>query len=104
MDWIMLITAGMLEIVGVIGIKRASQRDTLVNNVIAIGAFLISLQLLRTAMETISLATAYAVWTGIGSAGATIIGILFFREPKHILRLLCIAGIAACVIGLRIFD
>lgn len=104
MEWIMLLAAGCLEIVGVLGIRRVSQRNSLLNNVIAIGSFIISLQLLSEAMQTISLATAYAVWTGIGTAGATIVGILFFRESKQAIRLLCIAGIMACVIGLRVIE
>lgn len=104
MEWIMLVGAGIMEIFGVIGVKRVAQRDNVLNNIILIGSFLLSLGLLRAAMETISLSTAYAVWTGIGTAGATIVGILFFREPRQALRLLCIAGIAACVIGLRFLE
>lgn len=104
MDWLMLVAAGIFEIFGVIGIKRAAERDNIWNNAILIGAFLVSLGLLNAAMETISLSTAYAVWTGIGTAGSTLVGIVFYREPKHALRLLCIAGIVACVIGLRVLD
>ncbi len=104
MDWAMLVAAGVFEIFGVIGIKRVAERNNLWNNVILVGAFIVSLALLSAAMETISLSTAYAVWTGIGTAGSTLVGIVFYREPKHTLRLLCIAGIVACVIGLRALE
>lgn len=104
MDWILLIAAGLFEVGGVVGLKLVAERNSVLINALMIGSFVVSLGLLRAAMETISLATAYSVWTGIGTAGATIVGIAFFREPKRAARLLCIAGIAACVIGLRFLD
>lgn len=101
MAWIYLIVAGLLEVVGVIGVKRVAKKDNFINNVILIGGFVISFQLLRFAMETIPLSTAYAVWTGIGTIGATIVGILLYRESKNPLRLLCILGIVLSISGLK---
>jgi len=101
MEWIYLIAAGLMEVVGVIGVKRVSKKDNLVNNVILFGSFIISFQLLRLAMETIPLSTAYAIWTGIGTVGATIVGILVYRESKNPIRLLYIFGIMIAVAGLR---
>ena len=104
MEWIYLIIAGLMEVVGVIGVKRAAQNDNWVNNAILFGGFIISFQFLRLAMETIPLSTAYAVWTGIGTIGATIVGILFYRESKNPLRLLYILGIVIAVAGLKWVD
>ncbi len=101
MDWIWLIAAGMLEVVGVIGIKRVAQNNNWTNNLILIGGFIISFQLLIRAMETIPLATAYAVWTGIGTVGAAVVGMLFFKESKSWLRIGCILGIIFSVVGLK---
>ncbi len=104
MAWISLIVAGLMEVIGVIGVKKVAQKNNFINNAILIGGFVISFHLLSIAMETIPLSTAYAVWTGIGTVGATIIGILFYRESKNPLRLLCIIGIVLSIIGLKWFD
>ncbi|RED51654.1 MULTISPECIES: DMT family transporter [Cohnella] len=101
MDWSWLIAAGLLEVVGVIGIKRVAQNNNWTNNLILIGGFIISFQLLIRAMETIPLATAYAVWTGIGTVGAAVVGMLFFKESKSWLRIGCILGIIFSVVGLK---
>ncbi len=101
MDWSWLIAAGLLEVVGVIGIKRVAQNNNWTNNLILIGGFIISFQLLTRAMETIPLATAYAVWTGIGTVGAAVVGMLFFKESKSWLRIGCILGIIFSVVGLK---
>ncbi|OUS67782.1 QacE family quaternary ammonium compound efflux SMR transporter [Paenibacillus sp. MY03] len=100
--WWLLIGAGMMEIVGVIGIKRVAENNNWTNNLILIGGFIISFQLLLGALETIPLSTAYAVWTGIGTVGAAVVGMTFFKESKSLLRIVCIAGVIGCVIGLKL--
>ncbi|SHF35908.1 paired small multidrug resistance pump [Seinonella peptonophila] len=101
MDWMLLILAGLLEVVGVIGIKRVAQKDNWINNTILIAGFILSFQLLVRAMETIPLATAYAVWTGIGTVGAAVVGMIFFKESKSWIRIGCILGIIFSVVGLK---
>lgn len=102
MDWLMLILAGLFEVVGVIGIKKTAEKNNWTNNLILIGGFLISFNFLIGAMATIPLSTAYAVWTGIGTVGAAIIGMVFFRESKSWLRMLCILGVVISVCGLKL--
>jgi len=102
MDWILLIAAGLLEVVGVIGIKRVAENNNWTNNLILIGGFVVSFQLLLAAMETIPLATAYAVWTGIGTVGAAVVGMIFFKEPRSWIRFGCMLGIIVAVVGLKL--
>lgn len=104
MSWIYLILAGLIEIVGVVGLKRVSEKGSWLSYVILIGGFIISLSLLRMSLEQIPLSVAYAVWTGIGTVGATVIGILFYKESKSPLRIVCIFGIIVSIIGLRIVE
>ncbi len=101
MDWLLLIAAGLLEVVGVVGIKRVAQNNNWTNNILLIAGFLASFQLLIAAMETIPLATAYAVWTGIGTVGAAVVGMIFFKEPRSWVRIGCILGILFSVVGLK---
>ena len=65
-------------------------------------AMAISFWLLSTAMKTIPVGTAYAVWTGIGAVGVAIFGMLYFNESRDILRILCLLLIISGVIGLRL--
>jgi len=102
MDWMLLIAAGLLEVIGVIGIKRVAQNNNWTNNLILIGGFIVSFQLLVRAMETIPLATAYAVWTGIGTVGAAVVGMIFFKESKSWLRIGSMVGIIFAVVGLKL--
>ncbi|MFB3164268.1 multidrug efflux SMR transporter [Neobacillus sp. 179-J 1A1 HS] len=102
MDWLMLILGGCFEVVGVIGLKRTADEGNVINYLILIGGFIMSFQLLVRAMETIPLSTAYAVWTGIGTVGAAIVGMVFFKESKSRLRMACILGIIFSVVGLKL--
>lgn len=101
MEWFLLIIAGLLEIIGVIGVKRVAQNNNVRNNLILILGFIVSFGLLSEAMKTIPLATAYAVWTGVGTVGAAIVGMLFFNEPRSWFRMICILGIVFSIAGLK---
>lgn len=102
MSWIYLIFAGLLEIVGVIGVKKVSEKGNLFTYILLIGGFMLSLYLLSMSLKEISLSVAYAVWTGIGTVGATVIGIVFYKESKNLWSLICIIGIIGSIIGLRL--
>lgn len=102
MAWGYLIIAGLFEVIGVIGVKRVAERSNFLNNLILIAGFIISFTFLTYAMKDIPLSTAYAVWTGIGTLGSTLIGILFFKEQRNTLRIICILGIIFTIIGLKL--
>ncbi|WP_028610189.1 DMT family transporter [Paenibacillus harenae] len=104
MAWLLLIAAGLCEVIGVIGIKRVAVENNWKNNIILFGGFILSFQLLIRALETISLSTGYAVWTGIGTVGAALAGMLFFKESRDPVRMLCILGVICCVIGLKLVE
>ncbi|MGB0088876.1 MAG: multidrug efflux SMR transporter [Planifilum fulgidum] len=101
MSWICLVLAGLTEVAGVVGLKKVSEKGSWFTYLLMIGGFLVSLTLLRVSLEAIPLSIAYAVWTGIGTTGAAVVGILFFHESKSPGRILCMLGIIACIIGLR---
>ena len=62
----------------------------------------LSFMLLAHALKTLPLGTAYAVWTGIGTVGTAILGIVLFAEPVEVLRLGCILLIVIGITGLRL--
>ena len=105
MDWLLLVIAGLLEIG--FSISLAKMKDT-VGMPFAFWTFLflvflfVSLWMMYKAVDTIPVGTAYAVWTGIGSVGTVIVGILFFKEPADFWRLFFIFTLIASVIGLKV--
>ena len=103
MDWLALIAAGAFEVVGVIAMNKIVQKKSIASFAVLILGFLCSLVLLSTAMNTIPLGIAYAVWTGIGTVGGTLVGMVFYKESKDIKRIICIAVIVIAVVGLRLF-
>lgn len=102
MAWIALICAGLLEIGGVIGIKGVSQRKGWIYLLLMFASFAISFSLLSFAMESIPMGTAYAIWTGIGTVGSTVTGMVLFGEPKEWRRILFITMILCSAVGLKL--
>ncbi len=102
MAWLALTLAGILEIGWAIGLKYTDGFTRLLPTVATLAAIVASLALLGVAVRRLPVGTAYAVWTGIGTAGTVLLGIWLFAESADPLRLLFIAMIVAGVIGLRV--
>jgi quaternary ammonium compound-resistance protein SugE len=102
MSWIILFFAGVLEIGWAVGLKYTDGFRQLWPTVATIGAMAFSVALLGLSMRTLPLGTAYAVWTGIGTLGTVIVGIMVFSEPASIARIGCIALIIAGICGLKL--
>lgn len=102
MVWAILVLAGLLEITWSLALKRADGFTHLWPSVIGIGTATASLLLLTFALKTLPLATAYAVWVGIGTVGVAAVGIALLGEPATPLRLTFVGLILLGVIGLRI--
>lgn len=104
MAWIALIIAGLLEVFGVAMMNRWQLYKNFTTIIALIIGFGASLALLSYAMITIPMGTAYAIWTGIGTAGGAIIGMIFFKESKDWRRLFFITLILFSAIGLKLFS
>lgn len=101
MAWIILLVAGLLEVVWAIGLKYTHGFTRLTPSIITIAAMVVSMLLLANAMKTLPAGTAYAVWTGIGAVGTVVLGIVLFGEPANAARLACVALIVAGIVGLK---
>ena len=88
MAWIVLIIAGLFEIVWAFSMKQSEGFTRLWPSVITFAAMLASIGLLAVSMRSLPLGTAYTVWTGIGAVGAFVVGILFLGESANALRLI----------------
>ncbi|MGX9136354.1 DMT family transporter [Rummeliibacillus sp. JY-2-4R] len=104
MAWIAIIVAGFCEVFGVAMMNRWQEKKNISTILLLILSFGLSLLLLSYAMNTVSMSTAYAVWTGIGASGGALIGMLFFGESKDWKRILFIAMILISTIGLKLLS
>ena len=102
MAWIYLFVAGVFETAWAIGLKYSAGFTKFGPSVFTVVAMMVSLYLLALALRTIPVGTGYAVWTGIGTVGAAILGILLFNESRETARILCILLIVAGIIGLKL--
>lgn len=100
--WLLLIAAGLLEVVWAIGLKYTAGFSRLMPSVITIAAMIASVWLLALALKSIPVGTGYAVWTGIGAVGTAILGIVLFNEAATAARLACIGLIVAGILGLKL--
>ena len=104
MNWIILVIAGLFETSFAFCLGKA--RETAGNEMYLwyIGfliALTVSMVLLIKATHTIPIGTAYAVWTGIGSAGTVLVGIFVFREPATFMRLFFLSTLIVSIVGLK---
>src|SRR5688500_4946751 len=102
MDWLLLMIAGLFEIIWATGLKYTEGFTRLWPSMGTLAAMAISMVLLAQALKTIPVGTGYAVWTGIGAAGTAILGIILFSEPASWPRLVCIGLIVTGIIGLKV--
>jgi quaternary ammonium compound-resistance protein SugE len=102
MAWIILFLAGLLEIGWAVGLKYTDGFTRLWPTLGTAASLIASMALLGVALRTLPLGTAYAVWTGIGTVGTAVLGIVLFREPATAMRLICIALIVSGILGLRL--
>ncbi|HEY4329862.1 MAG TPA: multidrug efflux SMR transporter [Phycisphaerae bacterium] len=106
MPWLLLIIAGICEMVWPLGFKYThafSQNYWAIGCTFAVMGLSLYLMSLATKLG-IPIGTAYAVWTGIGAAGTAALGILLFQEPRDLVRLACLGLIIAGIVGLKILS
>lgn len=102
MKWLFLVIAGFFEIAWAIGLKYSEGFTKLVPSVFTIVGMVASFYFLSLALKSLPIGTAYAIWTGIGTVGTVILGIILFKEPMDIMRLVCIGFIIIGIAGLKL--
>lgn len=102
MAWVYLILAGLFEVGGVIGMNKVAQQKSISSFAFMFGAFAFSFSFLALAMRTLPMGVSYAVWTGIGTVGGTLVGMFVYGESKDWKRILFISFIILAVVGLKI--
>jgi quaternary ammonium compound-resistance protein SugE len=100
--WIMLIVAGLLEVVWAFSLKQSHGFTRLTPSVITIIAMAASFGLLSLSMRVLPLGTAYTIWTGIGAVGAFAAGIFVLGEQVSVMRIVAAALIVSGIILMKL--
>jgi quaternary ammonium compound-resistance protein SugE len=101
MAWWVLIISGGFESVWAIALGKSDGFQRLVPTLVFFVALTLSMGGLAWAMRSLPTGTAYAVWVAVGAVGAVVYGMVFDGEPVSVLRVVLLAGIVGCVVGLK---
>ncbi|RCW44919.1 DMT family transporter [Paenibacillus prosopidis] len=104
MPWIYLLLAGFLEVGWTFGLKYSEGFTKLVPSLITVVVLAASFMLFARAMRTFEIGVAYALFTGIGTVGTVIAGILILHEPADFWRLFFIALLVGGIVGLKLIS
>lgn len=102
MKWVYLVIAGIFEVGWAIGLKYSQGFTKTMPSILTLIGMIASFYFLSLSIKTLPLGTAYAIWTGIGTVGTVILGIILFKEPFDTIRMICIVLIVSGIIGLKL--
>ena len=83
MQWIMLLLAGVFEVTWAIAMKYSDRFTVVIPFIITAIGYILSAVFLSMALKNLPLGMAYAMWTGFGIIGTSILGIFFFIDVVH---------------------
>ena len=104
MAWLLLVAAGLLEIVWAVALKYTGGFTRFWPSAVGITGAVVSFVMLAAALKSLPVGTAYAVWVGIGAIGVAAVGIGALGEAASPSRLLCLALIVTGIVGLRLIE
>ena len=102
MQWILLGLAGIFEVTWAIAMKYSNGFTVLLPSVITVIGYIASALFLSMALKQLPLGTAYAMWTGFGIVGTSILGIFLFQERLSVPQVICVIMIVAGIAGLKL--
>ncbi len=103
-SWLMLLLAGVFEIGYALSVGGSHGFTRLTWSLVAVVFFLLTLWALSAALRTIEVGIGYAVWAGIGAAGAAALGPVFFDQSLTVVQSLWLGLIVLGVIWLKLAD
>ena len=102
MKWLMLASAGALEVTWAVAMKYSEGFTVLIPSIITVIGYIASAVFLALALKSLPLGSAYAMWTGMGIVGTTLLGILLFNEKLSAGQVVCVLMIVMGITGLKI--
>lgn len=102
MPWLSLCIAGIFEVVWSTAMKYSEGFSKPLPSLLTVAGMIVSFYFLSRATKDLPLGTAYAIWTGIGTLGAVLLGIVLFHEPVAPSRILFLLLILVGILGLKL--
>jgi quaternary ammonium compound-resistance protein SugE len=102
MAWVVLVTAGLFETAFAVFLKLSHGMSQPWPTAGFAASALISFALLTVALRELEVGAAYAVWTGIGAAGAATVGMACLGDSVSAMKLVSIGLVIAGVVGLNL--
>ena len=102
MHWLMLLLAGIFEVGWTLAMKYSEGFTKLVPSIITIVGYILSAIFLAIALKKLPLGTAYAMWTGFGIVGTSVLGIFLFNEKLSLPQVICVLLIVIGIVGLKL--
>jgi quaternary ammonium compound-resistance protein SugE len=102
MAWFFLVLAGLFEVAFTTSLKLSNNFSHKPWSLVFLVSITLSFAFLNKAIQTIPMGTGYAVWTGIGAVGTTIVGIVLFKEPSDFWRMFFVILLISSILGLKL--
>lgn len=102
MPWLVLVVSGVLEAVWATALGKSENFHRLVPSIVFLVAMTLSMVGLAYAMRALPVGTSYAVWVGIGATLTVVYAMVTGTEPVSLMKIVFLAGIVGCVIGLKL--
>lgn len=103
MAWLYLFVAGIFEVIWALATKyTSSENHKMLWWILVILGYFLSYAFLALAIKKLPLGTSYAIWTGIGTIGTTLVGIYLFKETLSLPQSICITMIICGIVGLKL--
>ncbi len=104
MHWMMLILAGIFEVAWAIAMKYSEGFTVVVPTIVTAVGYIASALFLSMALKHLPLGTAYAMWTGFGIIGTSVLGVFLFQEKLSLPQVICVIMIVAGIAGLKLLS
>ena len=104
MQWMMLFLAGILEVVWACAMKYSEGFTRILPTVVTIVGYTASAVFLSLSLKSLPFGTAYAIWTGFGIAGTSLLGVFLFHERLSFSQIICVLMIIIGIAGLKMLS
>ena len=104
MHWIFLFLAAIFEVSWAIAMKYSDGFSVLVPSIITVVGYILSAVFLSLALKQLPLGTAYAMWTGFGIIGTSVLGVFLFNEKLTVPQVICVILIVVGIVGLKLLE
>ncbi len=104
MKWIKLLIAAVFEVTWAVAMNYSEGFSKLIPSVITVVGYILSAVFLSMALKELPLGTAYAMWTGFGIVGTSVLGVVLFNERLSLPQVICVLMIVIGVVGLKLLQ